>query len=89
MSRDGVIFGIAGTAFGLILGWIIGSQQAEVRPSVAQAQAPSTPPAVPAGPQPAPLDLQQIAALEQQAKAQGHQRQHRSGQVLLRDRSGR
>jgi tetratricopeptide (TPR) repeat protein len=70
MSRDGVIFGIAGTAFGLILGWIIGSQQAEVRPSVAQAQAPSTPPAVPAGPQPAPLDLQQIAALEQQAKAQ-------------------
>jgi cytochrome c-type biogenesis protein CcmH/NrfG len=71
MSRDGVIFGIAGTAFGLILGWIIGSQQVEVRPAAAaqaQAQAPSA--QVPAEPQPAPLDLQQIAALEQQAKAQ-------------------
>jgi tetratricopeptide (TPR) repeat protein len=72
MSRDGVIFGIAGTAFGLILGWIIGSQQAEVRPAVtpASSQAQAQSPQMPAEQQPAPLDLQRIAALEQQAKAQ-------------------
>jgi len=74
MSRDGVIFGIAGTAFGLILGWIIGSQQAEVRPVVTQgqgqAQAQAQSPQAPSEPQPAPLDLQRVAALEQQAKAQ-------------------
>ena len=71
MSRDGVIFGIAGTAFGLILGWIIGSQQAEVRPSTAPAQAQGqAQQTVPNEPQPAPLDLQRIAALEQQAKAE-------------------
>jgi len=72
MSRDGVIFGIAGTAFGLILGWIIGSQQVEVRPAVtpAASQAQAQSPQMPAEPPPAPLDLQRIAALEQQAKAQ-------------------
>src|SRR5580765_6143207 len=73
MSRDGVIFGIAGAAFGLILGWIIGSQQAEVRPAIGtpQAQGQGQPaPAVPNEPEPAPLDLQRIAALEQQAKAE-------------------
>ena len=27
MSRDSVIFGIAGVFFGILVGWIIGSQQ--------------------------------------------------------------
>jgi tetratricopeptide (TPR) repeat protein len=35
MKSDAVAFGIAGVLFGLIAGWIIGSQQTEVRPSAA------------------------------------------------------
>src|SRR5438552_2997258 len=35
MKSDAIAFGIAGVAFGLIAGWIIGTQQAGVRPSPA------------------------------------------------------
>ena len=72
MSRDGVIFGVAGTVFGLLLGWIIGSQQGPVRPvvtSTAGATQGGSAPAAPAD-QPRPLDLQRVADLEKQAKAQ-------------------
>src|SRR5215510_1961922 len=45
MKSDAIAYGIAGVLFGLIAGWIIGSQQAIVRPgaapSVAQQQAPA------------------------------------------------
>jgi cytochrome c-type biogenesis protein CcmH/NrfG len=69
MNRDAVIFGIGGTCFGLLAGWIIGSQQAGTKPVVTTAAAAQTAPAVPGGePQAPPLDLQQVAALEQQAK---------------------
>jgi len=70
MSRDGIIFGIAGICFGLILGWIIGSQQAGGRATpMATASAPSG--AAPQGqPQAPPIDLQRASALEQQAKSQ-------------------
>ena len=37
MKSDAVAFGIAGVLFGLIAGWIIGSQQAVVRPPAAAA----------------------------------------------------
>jgi tetratricopeptide (TPR) repeat protein len=70
MNRDAVIFGIGGTCFGLLAGWIIGSQQAAAKPVVATTAAAQTAPAVPAGENtPPPLDLQQVAALEQQAKS--------------------
>jgi cytochrome c-type biogenesis protein CcmH/NrfG len=70
MNRDAVIFGIGGTCFGLLAGWIIGSQQAGTKPVVTTTTAAAqTAPAVPGGePTPPPLDLQQVAALEQQAK---------------------
>jgi tetratricopeptide (TPR) repeat protein len=46
MKTDAVAFGIAGILFGLIAGWVIGSQQATVRPAApaaaAQAAAPVT-----------------------------------------------
>jgi tetratricopeptide (TPR) repeat protein len=70
MTRDAAIFGISGTMFGLILGWIIGSQQ-PTRPAVtpaptaAQAPAGQTTPAAPP-----PLDVQQVTALEAEAKTQ-------------------
>jgi tetratricopeptide (TPR) repeat protein len=69
MTREAVIFGISGTFFGLLVGWIIGSQQGVARtgagaPAVAQAA-----PASPGNQQaPPPLDLQRVSALEQQAK---------------------
>ena len=72
MSRDAVIFGVAGTVFGLLLGWIIGSQQGPVRTvtSATAAAAPgNTTPTAPAD-QPRPIDLQRAADLEKQAKAQ-------------------
>lgn len=69
MSRDGVIFGIAGTCFGLILGWIIGSQQAGPRPVTSAPQTAQSAPAANAQPTPPPIDLQRASALEQQAKA--------------------
>jgi tetratricopeptide (TPR) repeat protein len=45
MKSDSIAFGIAGVVFGLIAGWIIGSQQASVLPPAApaaQAAAPSS-----------------------------------------------
>ena len=68
MSRDAVIFGVAGTVFGLLLGWIIGSQQAGPRPAPAAVTA-SAPPAAPADQTP-PLDIKRATELERQANAQ-------------------
>jgi tetratricopeptide (TPR) repeat protein len=34
MKSDSIAFGVAGVAFGLIAGWVIGSQQAALRPPV-------------------------------------------------------
>jgi tetratricopeptide (TPR) repeat protein len=39
MKSDAIAFGIAGVLFGLIAGWIIGSQQAALRPGAAPAAA--------------------------------------------------
>ena len=70
MTRDAVIFGISGTFFGLLVGWIIGSQQGVAKPG---AVAPATTQAAPASPgnqpTPPPVDLQRVTALEQQVKA--------------------
>jgi tetratricopeptide (TPR) repeat protein len=71
MTREGVIFGISGTCFGLILGWIVGSQQGGPRPAIGAAPAAQSAPAPAAAnaQAPPPIDLQRAAALEQQAKA--------------------
>ena len=69
MTRDSLIFGISGTLFGLLVGWIIGSQQAGRPVPGAPPAAQSAPAAAGAQPAPPPLDLQRAAALEQQAKA--------------------
>jgi len=45
MRSDAIAFGIAGMLFGLIAGWIIGSQQTTIRPAAAPAQTASAPPA--------------------------------------------
>lgn len=70
MKSDAVAFGIAGVFFGLIAGWIIGSQQAGSRPPAPAASA-QTSTAAPAGEQTtraAVLDETQVAALKSVAE---------------------
>ena len=43
MKSDAIAFGVAGILFGLIAGWIIGSQQAALRPTAAAPQAAAQP----------------------------------------------
>jgi cytochrome c-type biogenesis protein CcmH/NrfG len=67
MRADAIVFGIAGTLFGLIIGWVLGSQQAgrtarALPPPVAQA-APAA-----SSPQPVAIDPERVKALEAAAK---------------------
>lgn len=65
MRADAIVLGIAGSLFGLIIGWVLGSQQAKrtgpVPAPVAQA-APAQAPA--SAPAPAPVDPARAQALE-------------------------
>lgn len=65
MRADAIVFGIAGSLFGLIIGWLLGSQQPSgpIRTAapVAQAAPASAPPAAN---QPAPIDAERVKALE-------------------------
>lgn len=66
MKRDAVAFALSGTLFGLLVGWIIGSQQAASPPTpVAAATAPA-----PASSAPAAFNATLAADLERQAAAQ-------------------
>ena len=66
MTKDAVVFGVSGAMFGLLAGWIIGSQWARPAdgPPAATAASASASPQQPAPP---PIDLQRAGALEQQA----------------------
>jgi tetratricopeptide (TPR) repeat protein len=61
-----MVFALSGTLFGLIVGWILGSQTAG--PRTPTATAPTTA-AAPADPAPT-LDIQRVTELERQAAAQ-------------------
>jgi len=69
MKLESVIYAIAGVFFGLITGWIIGSQQASMAPRPMAPAAEAAPPpaaspgAVPGTPAPAILDEAQVQAL--------------------------
>ncbi len=69
MKVESVIYAVAGVFFGLIAGWIIGSQQASMAPRASAPAAESAPPppaasgAVPGTPAPAILDESQVQAL--------------------------
>lgn len=68
MRADAIVFGIAGALFGLIVGWVLGSQQTAARARVAAPVAQAAP-AQQAGapPQAAPIDPARIKALEEAA----------------------
>ena len=67
MKAESIVIGVAGTVFGLIVGWIIGTQQAPARPFAAApatvAQAAGAPPASAPQAAAAPFDEAQAAAL--------------------------
>jgi cytochrome c-type biogenesis protein CcmH/NrfG len=69
MRADAIVFGVAGALFGLIIGWVLGSQQAagtaRVAAPVAQA-APAAQPAAAAA-QAVPVDPERVKALEASA----------------------
>jgi cytochrome c-type biogenesis protein CcmH/NrfG len=68
MRADAIVFGIAGSLFGLIVGWVLGTQQAagtaRLAAPVAQS-APAQPAAAP--PATAPIDPARVKALEDEA----------------------
>jgi tetratricopeptide (TPR) repeat protein len=66
MKSDAIAFGVAGVVFGLIAGWIIGSQQAGLREAVpAPATSAAAAPAAPsAAPPPPLLDESKVTAFK-------------------------
>lgn len=70
MKRDAIVAGLAGTFFGLLVGWILGSQQVRPVSSPAATTAASATQQDQGGrPQPPPLDTERVAQLEQRANA--------------------
>jgi cytochrome c-type biogenesis protein CcmH/NrfG len=68
MKPESIAFGIAGVAFGLIAGWIIGTQQAGPRVPAAAAQAaPAAPTGDPSAGRAAVLDEAEVQALRSAA----------------------
>jgi len=68
MKSDAIAFGIAGVAFGLIAGWIIGSQQATVSRGTAQPPAAASSTAPAAAPAAATLDENKVNAYKSVAE---------------------
>jgi cytochrome c-type biogenesis protein CcmH/NrfG len=67
MRADAIVFGIAGSLFGLIIGWVLGSQQARSGPAAAPvAQSAPAQQQAPAA-QPAPIDPARVSALQDEA----------------------
>jgi cytochrome c-type biogenesis protein CcmH/NrfG len=63
MRAEAIVFAVAGMLFGLIVGWVLGSQQPGARGPV-PAQAAEQAPAAPRGQQPVSLDRDRVKALE-------------------------
>src|SRR4051794_7494693 len=70
MKSDAIAFGVAGILFGLIAGWIIGSQQATTAGVAVPAAAAATSSSAAAAPPPRPpsLDENQVTALKSVAE---------------------
>ena len=69
MKPESIAFGVAGVAFGLIAGWIIGTQQASPRaPAAVAPQVAAAPAGDSGGARPAVLDETQVNALKSVAE---------------------
>lgn len=69
MRKDSLAFALSGTVFGLLVGWMIGTQQVR-EPAPPAATAPVAQAAPGQNAAPPPLDQARATALEQQAKAE-------------------
>jgi tetratricopeptide (TPR) repeat protein len=69
LKRDSFVFLISGTVFGLLIGWMIGTQQAGPPSAAPPAAATQPAPAGQSGASAPPLDTQRIAELEKVAAA--------------------
>lgn len=69
MRRDSLVFGLAGTFFGVLVGWIIGTQHAATPPAAAPAAATAPAQSSSTTSTAAPFDAARAAALERQATA--------------------
>jgi len=63
MRAESIVFAVAGMCFGIILGWVIGIQQAENQPAVPVTQAAAAPTQGAAQQQAPPLDEARVQAL--------------------------
>lgn len=72
MKRESIVFLLSGTVFGLLVGWVIGSQQTAPSAPPAAANTATAAPTEQANGQPPapPLDTQRAAELERTANAQ-------------------
>jgi tetratricopeptide (TPR) repeat protein len=68
MKSDAIAFGIAGVLFGLIAGWVIGSQQSTARPAPAAAPPQASNAPAPPAPRAPVLDETQVTALKSVAE---------------------
>jgi cytochrome c-type biogenesis protein CcmH/NrfG len=66
VSKDALVMGVAGVFFGVLVGWIVGSQQGTSAPAPAPAAA--SQPASNAAPAPPPLDENRASALKTTAQ---------------------
>ena len=78
MRSESIAYGIAGVAFGLIAGWIIGTQQAAPRIAPAPVQAAAAPAQNAPGPPAAILDETRVTALKSVAEQQPSNAQPRA-----------
>jgi tetratricopeptide (TPR) repeat protein len=69
MKSESLVFAVAGMFFGLIAGWLIGSQQSIIRPAVPPPQQQAAAPAGTATPAPPRLDEQEAKRLEDLARS--------------------
>jgi tetratricopeptide (TPR) repeat protein len=77
MKSDAIAFGIAGVLFGLIAGWVIGSQQGVARPAPSAAPQAANAPAA-AAPRTPVLDEAQVTALQSVAQREPKNAQSRT-----------
>jgi len=68
LSRDSIVMGVAGVFFGILVGWIIGSQQSAGRPPTAAPPVAASQPAQASNPAPPPLDESRASAMRTTAQ---------------------
>jgi cytochrome c-type biogenesis protein CcmH/NrfG len=68
VSRDSIVMGVAGVFFGILVGWIVGSQQSPGRSTSAVPQAVASQGAQAANPAPPPLDESRASAMKTTAQ---------------------